>query len=279
MKEEYLRLLLRCNLCPRECGGNKLEREIGFCGVGNRPKVSYAFLRFREERHLAECGGSGIAFFSDCNPKCIFCQSYETNQLHHGDEITSKRLAQIVKMPEARGAENVNLSTPTHQVAFLLESLDRRGKPGVSVVYNCGGYEKKGTLHSLGKCTDIYMPDSKYGDNAPSKRFSGCSDYVERALETVKIMVAQQFVPVFKDEVLRKGVLVKRMVLPNFVESSIRVFELLKPYRDSISLNVMVQYRPQYQTWTCKELSRPLRTDGHQMVKNEAQRVGLTLVN
>jgi len=279
VKKGYFRLLLQCNLCPRECGVNRLEGEIGVCGVGGHPKVSSAFLHFGEERCLVGRGGSGTVFFSGCNLKCIFCQNYEISQLHQGGEITVESLAQIVKTLEVRGAENVNLVTPTHQVAFILEAFDRYGKPSVPVVYNCGGYEKKETLYLLKGVVDIYMPDFKYGDNALSKRFSGCDDYVERALEAVETMVTQQPVPVVEDGVLKKGVLVRHLVLPNFVKSSIRVLELLNPYRESILLNVMAQYRPLYQAWAFKELSRPLKTDEFQMVKNEARRMGFTLVN
>ncbi|MDI3517149.1 MAG: putative pyruvate formate lyase activating enzyme [Thermotogota bacterium] len=223
-------------------------------------------------------GGSGTIFFTGCNLKCVFCQNYEISQLLYGREITLEDLRSIARSLEINGAENVNLVTPTHQVAFILESFSRYGKPDIPVVYNCGGYEKVETLKLLENVVDIYMPDFKYGYDDLAKRFSGCGDYVERALEALEEMVNQQPAVVIENGVMKKGVLVRHLILPGYVDSSLKVLELLQPYRDSILLNVMDQYRPQYRAREFGELSHPLKVEEFRTVLIKAKEMGFVLV-
>lgn len=121
------------------------------------------------------------------------------------------------------------------------------------------------------------MSDFKYGYNELSKRFSGCDDYVERALEALSEMVRQQPVVVIENGVMKRGVLVRHLVLPGFIDSSLKVLELLEPYRGSILLNVMDQYRPQYRAWEFKELSRPLNEEEFQTILKRAKQMGFAL--
>ncbi|WP_231556094.1 radical SAM protein [Thermotoga neapolitana] len=132
----FYRKLERCDICPRTCGVNRLKGEKGVCGVSNRPIVSSWGPHFGEERILVGSRGSGTVFFTFCNLKCVYCQNYEISQLGVGREITIERLAEIFVELQNMGVENLNLVTPTHQVPFIVDALERIERK-IPVVYNC----------------------------------------------------------------------------------------------------------------------------------------------
>ena len=274
-----MKLLSRCEICPRECGVNRLEGQKGSCGVGAKPLVSSAFLHFGEERCLVGYRGSGTIFFSGCNLKCVYCQNYEISQLKMGEEIEVEDLARIMSSLVLKGAENINFVTPTHQLPFILEALEIIGKPHIPLVYNCGGYEKVETLKLLEGVIDIYMPDFKYGDDELALKYSGVTGYTSIALKALEEMVRQQDTPVFEGRVLKKGVLVRHLVLPNNLDSSFKVLQLLEPFKDCILLNVMDQYHPEYRAGNYPEINRRLKMDEYAAVLSKAHDMGFRVIN
>jgi len=276
---KFMKLLSRCEICPRECGVNRLEGQKGSCGVGAKPLVSSAFLHFGEERCLVGYRGSGTIFFSGCNLKCVYCQNYEISQLKMGEEIEVEDLAGIMTSLVLKGAENINFVTPTHQLPFILEALEIIGKPHIPLVYNCGGYEKVETLKLLEGVIDIYMPDFKYGDDELALKYSGVTGYTSIALKALEEMVRQQDTPVFEGRVLKKGVLVRHLVLPNNLDSSFKVLQLLEPFKDYILLNVMDQYHPEYKAENYPEINRRLKMDEYAAVLSKAHDMGFRVTN
>ena len=156
-----------CDLCPRACGVNRLEREQGFCRGGRLARVASFAPHFGEEAPLVGTHWSGTIFFAGCNLGCIFCQNYETSQDDLGEEVSSEDLAKIMVHLQRKGCHNINLVTPTHFLPQILEALIIARERGLNVplVYNCGGYESVETLRLLERIVDIYMPDIKYGSD------------------------------------------------------------------------------------------------------------------
>ena len=72
-----MKMIENCRLCPRKCGVNRDNGELGFCGVGSEMIISRYSLHMGEEPCISGNGGSGTIFFSHCNMKCVFCQNYE----------------------------------------------------------------------------------------------------------------------------------------------------------------------------------------------------------
>lgn len=159
-------LLKECRLCPRRCGVNRLEGELGFCRTGARARLSSAGPHFGEEAPLVGRYGSGTMFFAYCNLGCIFCQNYELSHQGEGRETEPDRLAQRMLRLQSAGCHNLNWVTPTPVVPMLLEALRLAVPQGLQVplVYNCGGYESQETLKILAGVVDIYMPDFKFWD-------------------------------------------------------------------------------------------------------------------
>lgn len=125
-----------CQLCPRMCGAQRGQGELGFCGMPARLHAARAALHFWEEPPISGESGSGAVFFSGCSLGCAFCQNSKISQERFGKEITTRRLREIFKELIEQGARNINLVTPTHFLPEILPALEP--KLPVPVVYNCG---------------------------------------------------------------------------------------------------------------------------------------------
>ncbi|ACM23827.1 MULTISPECIES: radical SAM protein [Thermotoga] len=272
----FYRKLERCDICPRTCGVNRLKGEKGVCGVSNRPIVSSWGPHFGEERILVGSRGSGTVFFTFCNLKCVYCQNYEISQLGVGREITIERLAEIFVELQNMGVENLNLVTPTHQVPFIVDALERIERK-IPVVYNCGGYESVETIEQLAGFVDIYMPDFKYSDPELGMKLSGVADYPQIAFEALKVMVKQTGEPVLKDGIMKKGVLVRHLILPGYIENSLGVIDLLSKIEPKPLVNIMAQFRPEYLARKYG-LSRGITREEYLKVIEYAQKKNLNLI-
>ena len=237
-----------CTICPRACGADRISG-AGVCGGGSVPRIARAALHLWEEPCISGERGSGAVFFSGCSLGCLFCQNYDISARRLGREVTPEELAGIFARLEAEGAHNLNLVTPTHYAPQIAEALElwQAGGGSLPVVWNSGGYESAETLRELEGLVDIYLPDLKYADPTLSLRLSGAADYFTAAASALTEMYRQTGPCVLdEDGLLRKGVLVRHLVLPGHADDSIRVFEelsgLLPP--DEILVSVMSQYTP-----------------------------------
>ena len=233
-----------CNLCPRGCGVDRTAGEIGFCGCPDTALVAKTMIHKWEEPALAGNGGSGAIFFGGCTLGCIYCQNSAISKAPVGEKADSKRLRQMMDDLIAQGAENIDLVTPTQFLPTILPALE---KPlGVPVVYNCGGYESVETLRALSGKVDIYLPDLKYADNTLAQTLSGATDYFETATAAIREMVNQVGAPQWEGEKLKKGVILRHLILPGHVENSLKVLDWIGDTfpKGQVLVSLMRQYTP-----------------------------------
>ena len=233
-----------CNLCPRKCGIDRTQGETGFCGCDDRVLVAKTMLHKWEEPALAGNGGSGAIFFGGCTLKCAYCQNRAISCAPTGRVVSSAQLRQMMEDLIAQGAENIDLVTPSHFLPGILPALEE--KLPVPVVYNCGGYERVESLRALEGKVDIYLPDLKYADDALAMKLSAAKDYFAVATSAIREMVRQVGAPQWEGEKLKKGVIIRHLILPGQVENSLRVLdwigEAFAPGQVLVSL--MRQYTP-----------------------------------
>ena len=233
-----------CKLCPRECGADRTTGQIGFCGAPAEALVAKTMLHQWEEPALSPNGKSGAVFFGGCTLRCRYCQNVAISRKPAGKATDSKQLREIFENLIAQGAENIDLVTPTHFLPSILPALEP--KLPVPVVYNCGGYESVDTLRALEGKIDIYLPDLKYADPRLGKALSAAPDYFEKATAAIKEMVRQVGAPRFEGEKMISGVIIRHLILPGFVENSLKVLdwigEAFAPGEVLVSL--MRQYTP-----------------------------------
>ena len=233
-----------CTLCPRECGADRAAGEKGFCGCPATALVAKSMLHKWEEPALAGNGGSGAVFFGGCTLKCRYCQNAAISGGAVGKPMTSGELRELFEKLIAAGAENIDLVTPTHYLPTILPALEP--KLPVPVVYNCGGYERVETLRALEGKVDIYLPDLKYADDRLAKALSAAPDYFSVATAAIREMARQTGPVQWDGDKVVRGVIIRHLILPGFVDNSLRVLdwigETFAPGEVLVSL--MRQYTP-----------------------------------
>ena len=235
-----------CTLCPRRCGAERTETEgHGFCGMPAGLRVARAALHLWEEPPLSGTRGSGTVFFSGCTLRCCYCQNREISAGGFGRAVTTGRLREIFEELIAQGAHNINLVTPTHFLPWILPALEP--KLPVPVVYNCGGYESVETLRLLEGKADVYLPDLKYADAALAARLSAAPDYFPAATAAIREMFRQTGPYVMEDGLLKRGVMIRHLVLPGQLDNTRRcidwVAQTFSP--GQVLFSLMSQYTPQ----------------------------------
>ncbi len=272
-------ILKNCSLCPRECGVDR-ETVAGYCKAPKNPRLARAALHFWEEPCISGSCGSGTVFFSGCNLRCVYCQNYSVSQELFGREISTAGLSEIFLALQEKGAHNINLVTPTPYVPQIIDAIDRvRGKIKIPFVYNTGGYEKATTLEMLKGYIDIFLTDIKYKSSELSKKYSGAEDYFEVAMNAAQKMIELAGLPEFNgDGIMKSGVIVRHLVLPNCRQDSIEVMRDIskKLPKDGYVLSLMSQYTP-YEKWLkdYPELCRKITSFEYNSVVDEAVRLGL----
>ena len=233
-----------CKLCPRCCGADRTAGETGYCGAGDTALVAKTMLHAWEEPALSPGGKSGAVFFGGCTLGCRYCQNRAISGNPVGKPMTSRELRGIFEELIARGAENIDLVTPTHYLPTILPALEP--KLPVPVVYNCGGYESVETLRQLEGKVDVYLPDLKYSDSALARTLSGAADYFPAAKAAILEMFRQTGPVRWQGEQIVRGVIVRHLILPGQVENSLKILdwigETFAPGQVLVSL--MRQYTP-----------------------------------
>jgi putative pyruvate formate lyase activating enzyme len=258
---------MQCDLCPRNC---KINRDVsnGYCGVSNNIKIARAALHFWEEPIISGDKGSGTIFFSGCTLKCVYCQNFEISR-GFGKEINVDRLVEIMKELEKKGANNINLVTPTHFVNQIIKALDIY-RPNVPIVYNTSGYEKIETLKKLEGYVDVYLPDLKYSDNNLSQKYSKVSDYFEVATKAILEMKRQQPKDVLENGLMKKGVIVRHLVLPNAIQNTLGVLQWITNNLDKDSyVSLMGQFIPYGEAKDIAELNRKIKPVEYKLAINK----------
>ncbi|MBC2761955.1 MAG: radical SAM protein, partial [ANME-2 cluster archaeon] len=225
--EKLFSKLEHCDICPRNCGVNRLDGEIGYCQAGAELVVSSVQPHFWEEAPLAGIGGSGTVFLANCNLRCVYCQNYDISHEGKGNPITEEQLADSMLWLQRIGCHNINLVTPTHYTPHLVKAVAIAARKGLRlpVVYNCSGYEDARTLELLDGIVDIYMPDIKYGGTESAKLYSDAPDYFEVCKLAVREMHRQVGDLVIDRTIAWHGLLMRHLVLPNNGADSLQVLE------------------------------------------------------
>ncbi len=290
--EKLFRILENCEICPRRCHVNRTKNERGICELGLLPMVSSYSPHFGEERQLVGDHGSGTIFFTSCNLSCVYCQNYEISQLRRGAEISFERLAEMMIDLQNMGCHNINLVTPSSQVAQIVKALPIAIDMGLKIplVYNTSSYDSVETLKLLDGIVDIYLPDAKYSDDDIALKYSHCPRYFEtmkaaikemhRQVGNLKVADSETKVPGVPKGVAIRGVMVRHLVLPDDLAGSEKIFEFMaKEVSKDIFINIMDQYRPCYRAFEYPHLSRQITDEEYKKAVKLAKKAGLKLKN
>lgn len=253
LEERVLRLeemLRSCNVCPKDCGNDRIADEIAACYSGRLPIVSSYTAHFGEEPVLSGTHGAGNIFFGNCNLRCVYCQNYQISQTwkqQRKNEVTHERLAEMMLELQERGVHNIGFVSPTHfapQMARAILIAARRGLR-LPIVYNTNAYDSVEVLRLLDGIVDIYLPDLKYADSDAGFQFSKVRDYTLHARAAIKEMHRQMGDGLVfgEDGLLKRGLLIRLLVLPNDIAG---IEDNLRWIRDELSPRTAISLMAQY---------------------------------
>ncbi len=269
----------KCVLCPRMCGADRTSGQTGYCKMPAQVMAARAALHMWEEPCISGEAGSGTVFFSGCNMGCVFCQNRTIAVGETAKPITIERLAEIFLELQKKGANNINLVTPTHYVPQIKKALLSAKKQGLMlpVLYNTSGYERVETLKGLEGLIDIYLPDMKYISPELSAKYSHAGDYFRCAKEAIKEMVRQIPAAEFNERgMMKRGIIVRHLVLPGCLEDSKRVIRYLyRNFGKHIYISIMNQYTPMREFPDMPELNRSLSAEEYEEIIDYALSLGV----
>ena len=267
-----IELLQKWEICPHKCKIDRTKNQVGRCKSKDTVKVALASIHNFEEPCISGRNGSGTVFFSNCNLSCEFCQNYEISQQGLGKEISIERLAEIFIEQQSRGADNINLVSPTSYAVQIIEAIKIAKNNGlkIPIIYNTNGYENIETLKLLEGYIDIYLPDLKYAENDLAKKYSKIENYFEIATSAIKEMYRQ----VGKNEydengIIKAGIIIRHLILPNHTENSKKVLKwIAENMPKNITVSVMAQYFPTYKAKEIKDINRKITKYEYQKIEN-----------
>lgn len=272
-------MLEKCNLCPHNCNVNRLNNQLGRCKASDKIKIALACLHYYEEPCISGNNGSGAVFFSNCNMNCKFCQNYEISWEGKGKIVTTEHLAEIFINLQSKGANNINLVTPTIYVYQIIEAIKIAKEKGLNIpiVYNSNGYENVDTIKMLNGYIDVYLPDFKYFDNNIAFKYSGIKNYFEISTKCIKEMYKQVGPPILNNKgIIQKGLIIRHLILPNNIENSKNVLKWLKENMDeNVYISIMAQYFPCYKAKDIEELNRKLTKSEYEEIESYVYKLNI----
>ena len=271
--------LRNCDLCPRNCGVDRLAGETGFCRTGESAWVASFAPHFGEETPLVGRNGSGTIFFTHCNLGCVFCQNYDISHQSAGAPVTDRQLADMMLHLQHQQCHNINFVSPSHVVPQILSALSIAVSEGLHLplVYNSGGYDAPETLSLLDGIVDIYMPDFKFWEPSSGRDYCDVSDYPQVARQALTAMHRQVGELEVDDRgVACRGLIVRHLVMPGGIaETRAILMFIASSLSPNTYVNLMPQYRPCGDAHRFKALRRRLTVTEFESAVLAAMEAGL----
>ena len=268
----------RCNICPRRCDIDRTGHK-GYCGETEEIRVARAALHQWEEPCISGTKGSGTVFFTGCNLRCVYCQNKVISDGKVGMAVSKERLAQLFINLKNQGAHNINMVTPTHFTSQIIEAIKLSRSKGMDlpIVWNTSGYETEETIDSLSGYVDVYLTDFKYMDSETAGKYSFCPDYPDVAKKALSKMVSQiGKVELDSNGIIKKGVVVRHLLLPGHVEESMKVLDYLhSEYGDGIYISIMSQFTPNGNLDKYPEINRKVTKYEYDKLVEYADKIGI----
>ncbi len=278
-----------CTLCPRRCPADRSHGEQGFCGMTEEIYVARVAPHYWEEPCISGEKGSGTVFFSGCNLRCVYCQNHKIAAGRTGRKLTAEQLSEAFRSLERQGCHNINLVTPSHYVPQVERAL-KSAQLRVPVVYNTSSYESIEALRRMEGLVNIYLADLKYLDEEGARRYSHAPDYPETAKAAIGEMVRQVKYAEYERDgrvwknateypdgaLMRRGVIVRHLLLPGRTEEAKRVLRYLyETYGDTVAVSILNQYTPLPHAEGFPELCRRVTEAEYEEVTGFAVELGI----
>jgi putative pyruvate formate lyase activating enzyme len=262
------KLFQKCRFCEHRCCVNRAKGERGHCRVLNT-RIATEFIHWGEEPELIP---SYTIFFASCTFHCVFCQNWDISQSPEaGITLAPEKLAKLIeKRFKNKEVKNLNLvgGDPTPNLKYILEVL-RACNANIPIVWNSNMYLSEESMRILDGIVDLYLTDFKYGNDKCAKRLSKIDNYFEIVSRNHKIGNKQC------------ELLIRHLVLPNHFNCCTKpILDWLAENLEleKVRVNIMAQYRPEYNAYEYEEIARRLTWQEFEEAYEYAAKLGLDLV-
>lgn len=275
--------LAACDICPWECGDNRLQGKVGHCHSGLLPIISSVCAHNGEEPVISGTRGSGTIFFGNCNMRCVYCQNFQISQdpkAQHENRVTIETLAEkMLYLQNDLHCHNINLVTPSHFVPQIVKALLEAVPKGLHIplVYNTSSYDSVKTLKELDGIIDIYLADIRYAVNEFGLKYSRARNYVDNARAAIMEMQRQVGDLVCdEDEIAQRGLIVRHLIFPNRIAGSEESLTwLVQEVSPKVAVSIMAQYYPAHRAKKYEELNRKINPEEYQEVVDMVEKLGI----
>ncbi len=256
-------MLQNCHFCERRCGVNRLEHEIGYCGVEAVSRYASEFLHYGEEPELVP---SHTIFFTGCTFSCVYCQNWDISTAPtSGTPVLPERMAEIIAMRKHQGARNVNFvgGDPTPHLYTILQIMDKCNV-NTPLVWNSNMYCSKEAMELLSGVIDVYLGDFRYGNDECAKKYSNVNNYWG--------ITTRNFLLTHEDA----EVIIRHLVLPTHLECCTKpLVAWVAKHMPGVRFNLMFQYMPYYRANQYPEINRRLSYDERKRALEIVEEAGL----
>lgn len=270
--------LEQCKLCPRQCGVNRLQGAVGYCGSGAEPRVFRWGPHFGEEPPISGTHGSGTIFFSHCTLRCIYCQNAKWSNGGRGEDISIPELTARFRKLAEEGCHNWNLVSPTPWLPQIAEAVNPLIKADIRLpfVYNTSSFERIESLAAYRELVDIALADLRYASDRSATEGSCCKDYVAAARAAIQ-WFWRELGPLECDSegIARRGLIVRLLALPGrtdeVIENLVWLRNTLGP---EVTVSVMAQYNPVGQASVTPGWNRRIQPEEYEPIEEMVADLG-----
>jgi putative pyruvate formate lyase activating enzyme len=277
--------LAECDICPWECGANRLKGKYGHCNSGALPIVSSVCAHHGEEPVLSGTHGSGTIFFANCNMRCVYCQNYQISQdpkVQYKNTIETRILAErMLYLQDELKCHNINLVTPSHFVPQIVRAVFEAVAGGLHLplVYNTSSYDSLKTLRELDGIISIYLADIRYASDEFGLKYSHARGYVEVSRAAIKEMYRQvSNIEVDDEGIAQKGLIIRHLIFPNGIAGSEDALSwLVREVSPEVTVSIMSQYYPAHKAARHRypELGRKITPEEYKEVTDLVEKLGI----
>lgn len=260
---------LNCTICPRQCKINR-NLNLGFCNETSKIRIAKIIKNFQwEEPCITGEKGTLAIFFSGCNLRCDYCQNYDISRGGIGEFYTIDQFCKLIKENE-KNHSSIDLITPTHFSAQLSLAFSKI-HPSIPVIWNTNSYETVDNIKMVSKFVDVFLADFKYCNDEIGKKFSKCDDYHSVCVKAIKEMCLQK-PDVIENEMMKQGVIIRHLVLPNLMQNTFSVLDEIKKEFSNRKISLMSQFTPNGHS----SLNRKLKPIEYKSAIMHLNKLGLT---
>lgn len=267
LKIELTRRIYRsCTLCPLVCRTDRLNSEMGRCGLKADAHVFREGLLVSEEPFIVP---THELFLAGCNMRCKFCQAWEgIVRTKLGFKLTGSKFASAVELKAKQGALNIHFvgGEPTVNLLAVLVSLKSLDLP-LPIVWNTNLFATDEAMKLLDGVVDLFVADFKFGNDECAQAVGGVGSYV--ATVQSNLLKASQI----------SSLVIRHLVMPGHIECCLEpVVSWVAQNLPKVTFHLMLNYVPDWKAWRDKALSRRLSQSEKQTAKAIVKSKGLKRV-